>query len=49
MKSEEDDLPSKCSLIDAAYDYPQNSSEEPTSKTIQITGSQKLIACDKQL
>jgi hypothetical protein len=39
MESEEVDLPCKCRVADAAKDSPQNSTEGPTSKTTQISGS----------
>jgi hypothetical protein len=38
----------KCRVTDAADDCPQNSSEVPSSKTIQITGSPETSR-DKQL
>jgi hypothetical protein len=39
MGPEEDDLPSKCRVTDAASNFPQNSSKEPAFKTIQSKGS----------
>jgi hypothetical protein len=39
MEYKEVDHQSKCTVTDAARDSPQNSSEQPTSKPIEITGS----------
>jgi hypothetical protein len=37
MESEKINLPSKCIVTDVTNDCPQNSSEKPMSKTVQIT------------
>jgi hypothetical protein len=41
IESKEADLPSVCRFMDDANNCPQNSLEEPTSKTIQTMGSPK--------